>query len=209
MTAGGPACPWLEFADATAPQLFSPSLMSELVLSIRLAAPARLVAEPPGQALVVRTVVIFQGCPHAGWHRGAWPGIVAKECGRVARRQPKELKHPAVDRLGIDKEFVAVNDVYPLAAEHLLEPLKLLGVLPAHPVGMVAMLMAGVRGVGHQPLILTLEPGGLQLQCPLERLRLVAEGHGVGILRARPLNRVADHHEQFDPGQVTVYPLGG
>src|SRR5215467_14222946 len=117
MTAGGPACPWLEFADATAPQLFSPSLMSELVLSIRLAAPARLVAEPPGQALVIRTVVIFQGSPHAGRHRGAWPGIVAKERRRAARRQPEELQHSAVDRLRIDKEVIAVNDVYPLAAE--------------------------------------------------------------------------------------------
>src|ERR1035437_11125409 len=128
-------------------------------------APARLVAQPPGQALVVRPVVLLQGGPHFPGHGRARAGIAALEDGMAAAGQPEELKHPVIDRPGVGEVGIAVDDVDPLPAEDPFQPLELPGVLTAGAVGVVLVATADVRRVSQDPFDLAFEAGGVSFPC--------------------------------------------
>src|SRR5262245_50722637 len=56
------------------------------------APPARLVAEPAGEALVVGTEVVVKPGPQRFRHRRAGPGILRGEPGHAAVRQAEEVE---------------------------------------------------------------------------------------------------------------------
>src|SRR5205085_4881378 len=87
-----------------------------------LAAPARLAAEPGGQALVVRTIVLLQRGADGLRHRRAGTGVLRGEDGMV-RGQAEEVEDLVIGRPGIGEEVIAVDDMDPVAAEDPLEVL--------------------------------------------------------------------------------------
>src|SRR5215472_4779246 len=170
--------------------------------------PAWLVAEPGGQALVVRAEVLLQRSPHGLGHRRARAGVVAAEQGMTAAGQAKEVQDLVVDGAGVGEEVAAVDDVDPVAAEDPLQALELVGVLPASAVGVVPVAVANVDRIGQHSLHLALEPGTLEFQGPRERLILTAAAHPVGMRGVGPLHRITQQDQQLHAGQVAVDPLG-
>jgi hypothetical protein len=99
--------------------------------------------------------------------------------------------------------------VQALAADQRLEPLELLEVLPARHVRVVLPVQAVVVRVGEHLLALPGDPLRLELEGALEGLGLVAAGQLVVVAGVGPLDRVAQHDEELDAGQVAGDPLPG
>src|SRR5215470_13317962 len=174
-----------------------------------LSAPARLVAEPRRQALVVRAEMLLKRGPYRLRHRRTGACVVPPEGRMTAVRQAEELDDLVVDRGRIGEEVIAVDHVDPVAAHQLFQTLELVSVVPAGPVAEVLIVVAVVGRVGDHTLGLAVQPGVFQLQGLFERLFLVAVDHLVSVLRASPLHWVTDQREQLHPWQVAGYPFGG
>jgi len=69
------------------------------------------VAEPAGEALVARAVVLPQGGARFLGHGAARARVAAFKDGMAAVGQPQELKHAVVGGHGVGEEGVAVDDV--------------------------------------------------------------------------------------------------
>ncbi len=67
---------------------------------------------------------------------------------------------------------------------------------------------AAVGRVGPQPILLTGQSVGLQLDRPLERLGLESAGELMSVSGGGPFHRVAQEHHQSHPGQLVGNPLG-
>src|SRR5262249_59541278 len=119
---------------------------------IRSAAPAWLVAEPGGEALVVRAVVLFERLADRVGHRRARPGAGRVERRMARVRQAEEVQNLVVDAAGAGEEFTAVDDVDPVPPDEPVELFELLRGLGAGPVGeRPPVVPHRPRGRGHYP----------------------------------------------------------
>src|SRR5215831_10281859 len=161
----------------TAPSLAEPTALPGLARSIdllpqgerlraasALTAPARLAAEPGGEALIVRAVVLLQPHPHRLWHRRAGPRVLRGKSRAAAVRQVKELQNLVVDRAGGGEEVTAVDDQDTVAPEDALQVLKLVGVVTTGPVRIQPVVAAEVTRIGQDALGLAREPDVLKVE---------------------------------------------
>src|SRR5215510_15325004 len=154
--------------------------------------PAWLVAEPGGQALVVRAEVLLQRSPHRLRHGRPWSGVARGKDDVPTVGQAEEVQDLVVGGAGVGEEVAAVDDVDPVAAEDPFQALELVSILPAGAVGvMVAAAAAGIRRICGKALSLPLQPRILEFQGPLERFCLVTVADLMGVCGVGPLHRVA------------------
>jgi hypothetical protein len=101
--------------------------------------------------------------------------------GITMARQPEEVEHAVVYRLGGSEEVAAVHNVQPICTELLLQRLELIGVLTPRAVGVVLVAVTQVVRFSHDSLGLTANSIGLELERSLEGLVLETSGQLVGM----------------------------
>src|SRR6516225_5939159 len=150
--------------------------------------------------------MLLKHTPALGIQRGPGARVGGVE-SRFERGQAQELQELPVLPGGLAEVAGAVDHVHLGPWEVLEHPVKLVRVLAAVAVGVMPVREALVAGIRADPLDLTGQPVILQGQRPLEALVLVATGQLVLVGGEGPLDRVAEHGDELDPGQVVPEPL--
>jgi CDP-glycerol glycerophosphotransferase len=170
--------------------------------------PARGAAHLLGQPCVVRLEVALQTCPQLRLHRRARPGVPLLDLLGLPLGQPQPRAQPVELTARVGEEHVGVDDVDTVGTQLVDEPVDLLAVTAPGQVGVVPVVEAPVRRVGHHSLRLAGGAFLLQGDGLLELLRLVAAGQLVPVGRVRALHRLAHHHHDLHVGQVVGDALG-
>jgi hypothetical protein len=96
-------------------------------------------------------------------------------------RQPEEVEHAVVHRLGRREEVAAVHNMKPVCTELLLQRLELVGVLTPRAVGVVLVAVTQVVRFSHYSFCLTANSVGLELEGSFEGLALETSRQLVGM----------------------------